>query len=163
MGPTHPTSLFTHSIKYWASVMGQTLFSALGIQQWVKQSPCLVKFTFQLRETETSIWLCHMLWRKWRRVKVRGALGWRGGCHHISVNRSVVSNSLRLDSSLPGCSVYGILWARMLEWVAIPFSKGSSQPRDQVSCIAGGFFTVCTTREAPGEPSHRAVTKKLSL
>jgi len=38
--------------------------------------------------------------------------------------------------------VHGILQARILEWVAVPFSKGSSQPRDQiqVSCIAGGFF-----------------------
>ena len=35
------------------------------------------------------------------------------------------------------------------EWVAIPFSRGSSQPRDQtqVSCIAGGFFTIWATRE----------------
>ena len=40
-------------------------------------------------------------------------------------------------------SVHGILQARIVEWVAFPFSKGSSQPRDQtqVSCIAGGFFT----------------------
>ena len=40
-------------------------------------------------------------------------------------------------------TVYGILQARILEWVAIPFSRGSSQPRDQtqVSHIAGGFFT----------------------
>ena len=39
---------------------------------------------------------------------------------------------------------------RILEWVAIPFSRGSSQPRDQiqVSCIAGGFFTSWATREA---------------
>ena len=39
--------------------------------------------------------------------------------------------------------VHGILQARILEWVAIPFSRGSSQPRDQtqVSHIAGGFFT----------------------
>ena len=39
--------------------------------------------------------------------------------------------------------VHGILLARMLEWVAVPFSKGSSQPRDrtQVSCVAGEFFT----------------------
>ena len=39
--------------------------------------------------------------------------------------------------------VHGILQARILEWVAIPFSRGSSQPRNQtqVSCIAGGFFT----------------------
>ena len=41
------------------------------------------------------------------------------------------------------CMVHGILQARILEWVAIPFSRGSSQPRDQtqVSHIAGGFFT----------------------
>ena len=40
-------------------------------------------------------------------------------------------------------TVHGILRARILEWVAFPFSTGSSQPRDQtqVSCIAGGFFT----------------------
>ena len=40
--------------------------------------------------------------------------------------------------------------ARRLEWVAFPFSKGSSQPRDQtqVSCIAGGFFTSWATKEA---------------
>ena len=46
--------------------------------------------------------------------------------------------------------VHGILQARILEWVADPFSRGSSQPRDwtQVSCIAGGFFTSWTTREA---------------
>ena len=40
-------------------------------------------------------------------------------------------------------AVHGILQARNLEWVAVPFSRGSSPPRDrtQVSCIAGGFFT----------------------
>ena len=40
-------------------------------------------------------------------------------------------------------TVHGILQARILEWVAVPFSRGSSQPRNrtQVSCIAGGFFT----------------------
>ena len=47
-------------------------------------------------------------------------------------------------------TVHGILQARILEWVAFPFSRGSSQPRDQtqVSCIAGRFFTSCATREA---------------
>ena len=40
-------------------------------------------------------------------------------------------------------TVHGILQARVLEWVAFPFSRGSSQPRDQtqVSCLVGGFFT----------------------
>ena len=47
-------------------------------------------------------------------------------------------------------TVYGILQARILEWVAFPFSRGSSQTRDrsQVSHIAGGFFTSWATREA---------------
>jgi len=49
-----------------------------------------------------------------------------------------------------GYRVHGILQARILEWVAFPFSRGSSQPRDQtqVSCIAGGFFTRWATEEA---------------
>ena len=53
--------------------------------------------------------------------------------------------------SLLGSSVHGILQKRVLEWVAISFSRGSSQPRDWtwVSCIAGRFFTNWTTREAP--------------
>jgi len=44
-------------------------------------------------------------------------------------------------------TVHGILQARIREWVAFPFSRGSSQPRDQtqVSLIAGGFFTKWTT------------------
>ena len=52
--------------------------------------------------------------------------------------------------SLPGSSVHGILQARILEWVAIPFSRESSQPRvqAQVSCIAGWLFTICATRYA---------------
>ena len=52
--------------------------------------------------------------------------------------------------SLPGSSIHGILQARLLEWFAIPFSRGSFQPRDwtQVSCIAGRFFTIWATREA---------------
>jgi len=49
-------------------------------------------------------------------------------------------------------TVHGILKARILEWVAFPFSRGSSQPRNwtQVSRIAGGFFTSWATREAFG-------------
>ena len=49
-----------------------------------------------------------------------------------------------MDYSPPGSSVVGIFQARSLEWVAIPFSTGSSLPRDQtrVSCLAGGFFTT---------------------
>ena len=46
----------------------------------------------------------------------------------------------------PDSSVHGILQLRRVEWVAIPFFRGSSQPRDSiwVSCIAGRFFTIWT-------------------
>ena len=54
--------------------------------------------------------------------------------------------------SPPGFSVHGILQARILEWVVMPSSRGSAQPRNrtQVSCIAGGFFTA----ELQGKPSR---------
>ena len=58
-----------------------------------------------------------------------------------------------MDYSTPGSSVHGILQARILEWVAMPSSRGSSPPRhwtrvSYVFCIAGGFFTMSTTWEA---------------
>ena len=55
-----------------------------------------------------------------------------------------------MDCSPPGSSVHGILQARVLEWVAIPFSRGSSRPRDwtQVSHIPGRRFNLWATREA---------------
>ena len=55
-----------------------------------------------------------------------------------------------MDCILPGSSVHGIFQVRILEWVGIPFSRRSSQLRDQtqVSQIAGGFFTIWATKEA---------------
>ena len=56
-----------------------------------------------------------------------------------------------MDYSLPGSSVHGILQVRILEWIAISFSRGSSWPRDQtlVSCIAGRFFPVSCNKHTP--------------
>ena len=51
-----------------------------------------------------------------------------------------------MDCSLPGSSVHGILQARILEQIAIPFSRGSSWPKDQTQ--TGRFFTLWATREA---------------
>ena len=77
----------------------------------------------------------------------------------MSVRSQVTSNSEvaqscptlcdPMDCSLSGSSVHGIFQARVLEWVAISFSMGSSRPRDQiqVSHIAGRHFTVWATRE----------------
>ena len=57
-----------------------------------------------------------------------------------------------MDCSLPGASVHGILQARILEWVAMPSSRGSSRPTDRTlhckfSCTAGRFFTVWAARD----------------
>ena len=67
-----------------------------------------------------------------------------------SVSRLVVSVCDPVDFSPPSSSVHGILQAIILEWVAIPFSWGSSWLRDQiwVPYIAGRFFTIWATREA---------------
>ena len=62
-----------------------------------------------------------------------------------------------MDCSLPGSSVYGIFQARILEWVAISFSRRSSQPRDwnRVSRIVGRRFTTWATREVLGEGKEK--------
>ena len=54
-----------------------------------------------------------------------------------------------MDCSVPGSSIHGIFQARILEWVAISFSRRSLRPRDwiQISCIIGRRFTIWTTRE----------------
>ena len=73
-----------------------------------------------------EVWL--PCWEKWSEVKV-------------AQSRPTLCN--------PMDYTHGILQARILEWVACPFSKGSSQPRNQtgVSCIAGAFFTNWAIRE----------------
>ena len=60
----------------------------------------------------------------------------------------------QMDCSLPGSSVHGVIQARIMEWVAISFSRGSSWPRDwtQVSCIVGRHFTIWATREEGALP-----------
>ena len=71
----------------------------------------------------------------------------------VLVTQSCLTFCDPMDCSLPGSSIQGILQARILEWVAVPSSRGSSPPRDQTyvscgSCIAGRFFTT----EPPGNP-----------
>ena len=74
---------------------------------------------------------------------------------------SIMSDSCDpTDCILPGFSFHGIFQARVLEWVAISFSRGSSRPRDQtqVSLIADRHYTLWATREALSE-SHSGVSK----
>ena len=70
-----------------------------------------------------------------------------------SVTQSCLTLCDLMDCSPPGYSIHGIFQARTLEWVDIPFSRGSSQARDWtlLSCIAGRFFLPS---EPPGKPRH---------
>ena len=70
-------------------------------------------------------------------------------CMYVLAAQSCLILCDPTDYSLPGSSVHGILQARVLEWVAIPFFRRSSWSRDQpqVSCIVGRFFTIWGNRE----------------
>ena len=85
-----------------------------------------------------------LLWLLWQRLPKKLKL-------KVLVTQACLTVYDPTDWSPPGSSVHGISQARKLKWVAISFSRGSFQPRDQsyVSCIAGRFFAVWASREAP--------------
>ena len=68
-----------------------------------------------------------------------------------------------MDCSPPASSVHGLLQARILEWVAICFPRGSSQPRHQiqVSCTAGRFFTVWSETNTPLSINYTSIRASL--
>ena len=76
-------------------------------------------------------------------------------CTHLTLLSEVTQSYLTLcdpmDYSLSGSSIHGIFQARLLQWVAISFSRGSSWPRDwtQVSCIVGRRFYHLSHQEVP--------------
>ena len=78
----------------------------------------------------------------------------------VKVTQSCPTLCDLMDCSPLGSSVHGILQARILKWVAIPVSRGSSRPRNwtQVSCIAGRFFTNWATRESESEVAQSCPT-----
>ena len=73
---------------------------------------------------------------------VKGREHLRKRCVKVKVTQSCPTLCHTMDCNLPGSSVHEILQAGILKWVAIPFSRDSSQAMDQtqVSCIGGGFF-----------------------
>ena len=97
-----------------------------------------------------------LIWtRGWTGPGTSSAAPWMlDYCHPVLFCCLVAQLCLNLfdsmDCSLPGSSVHGIIQAKILEWVAISFARGSSQPRDriQVSCIAGRCFNLWATSEA---------------
>ena len=74
-------------------------------------------------------------------------------CMHSKSFQLCLTLCYSMDCSLPGSSAPGVLQTRILEWVAMPSSRGSSQPRDRtcvsyVPALAGMFFITSTTWEA---------------
>ena len=96
---------------------------------------------------------CHFYCRVMKNVESRARLS-----EWVKVALSCLTLCDPMDHSPPGSSVHWILQARMLEWVAYPFSRGTSRPRNQtgVSCIADEFFTSWVTQEA----WHKVVSKE---
>ena len=68
---------------------------------------------------------------------------------YVLVAQSCLIPCDHMDCNSPSSSIHGIIQARILEWVTMSISRGSSQPKDwiQVSLIAGGFFTIWGTKE----------------
>ena len=94
---------------------------------------------------------------------------------HLLVAQWCPALSHPIDCSPPGSSAHGTHQARIVEWVAIPFSRGSSWLRDRTlgSCTVGRFFTIWATREAqallrqeiysPLHPEHLQLTLELGI
>ena len=79
--------------------------------------------------------------------RMRCGLEWVCSCVLVTQSRPLLYDPM--DCGLSGSSVHGVLQARIMEWIAIPFSRGFSWPRDQtrLSCMAGRFFTIWATRD----------------
>ena len=111
-------------------------------------------------ELNINYLLIDMFFRKWKNNKLRGQIkdNIRLSSHHKEKNfvtvwwwmLFIVFYILRpLDCSLPGFSVHGILWARILEWVAIYSSRGPSRPyikETSLMCIRGYPRSTCHTK-----------------
>ena len=115
---------------YAANKVVRVMFKGLFFFKWEKKN--------QFYETDTSLWKMKVSTLKKKRNWKRKLL-------------SCVWLYDPMDCSPSGFSVHGILQARILEWVAIPFSRGSSWSRDRtwVSHIVGRFFTIWATGKSP--------------
>ena len=135
-------SVFGHLFNYlterkWQSTPGLLPGKSLGQRSLVGCIP------WGCKESDTTEWLhIHDPFLTSKIFLGKKMYSWVLGCF------TIVSNSLGpMDCSPLGFSFHGILQARMLEWIAMPCSRGSSQPRDQTciscsSCPAGRFFTA---------------------
>ena len=127
--------------------------------KWVIWSNPPAKGTYVLLETHTHV--CHPVLSNYTECRATWCV-----CVCVCESLSHVWLFCNLmDCNLPGSSVHGILQARIMEWVAIYSSRGSSWPRDWtwVSCMAGGFFTLWAARQAHSTCLGESLISSLSF
>ena len=146
--PLESKSSHVTETEAWAWLRGGVIFK-YALNQ--KQMLPVIMYSFAI----------HFLWQ--RKVKLmpvfsvgsvlyicfQSAIHHGACCFWVLVAQSCLTLCNPMDCSPPGSSVHGIFQARILEWVGIPFSRGSSRSRDwtQFSCTAGRFFTDWATRK----------------
>ena len=124
--------LFIHSTKRWSQHTRHC--SSAGIISNKKHAPPLFSLTSSSNGRDRELLSAVATW------------------HDVLcfITQSCPTLCCSMDCSPPGSSVHGILQARIMEWAAMPSSRGSSQPRDQthisyVSCISRQVFTTSAT------------------
>ena len=145
--------IYSHFFGFLLDFFFFSFRSSLVAQQW--------RICLSCRRCRFDPWVRKIPWRrKWQPTLVfflkkpwteePGRLQSMGSqeVKWSEVTQSCLTLCNTMDSSLPGSAIHGIFQARILEWAAISFSRGSSQPRDRtwVSCIADRRFTIWATR-----------------
>ena len=133
------------------------LIDLMRLSPWPMRSTLALILSVQTKLLAVQFVIRALEMWDWKRHHVPGVRSMTNNnncCCHCSVAQSCLTLCYSLDWSSPGSSAHGILQARILEWVAIFFSRGSSWPRDQtwvscVSSITGGFFICWAIRKAP--------------
>ena len=112
---------------------------------WLSSLPQKESFLYNGKRNKSSEQYKTWLQRLFRKIKIYNGVC----CVLCLVTQSCPTLCDLINCCPPGSSVHGILQARIMEWVAMPSSRGSSQPRDRIHIlhIAGRFSTVWATRE----------------
>ena len=134
---------------------GQIL-TVLGDESLAELKSCLLSHMAAVLLAHTATLILRLLF-SWL------LCSWVAGCVCAKSLQSYLTLCNPMNCSLPGSSVHGILQAKILEWVAVPSSKGSSWPRNWTrsscgSCIAGGFLPL----SHPGSPHVGGKYNKVS-
>ena len=116
----------------------------------MKKRLSLFKIIFLITKIFCVLWLCLKLWKQ-NTFHIYFSLPFQGVFLCVLVAQLWLALCDPMDYSPSDSSAQGILQDRMLEWVAMPSSRGSSRSRDwtRVCCIAGRFFTIWATRKPP--------------